>query len=223
MKKWLCMLLCMAMTTSAAPVWAAGNTEEDKATEAAAGDETAFVKSITADCELAPYGYRVTSFVLTVDSTADLMNLKADDFQMNNCVMDQMAHEVRNIPAKQVSFTENQVLIEVEPFYLKISGGGYGDPFTMTCTNENLDFGYDEAMAGIKCDTVDAFDLLESTSGSTTVPYWLYSPETQDEALPLVIFNHGGMNDAGEVAAIDAAPFIVSFAEEESQKNFRVM
>ena len=41
MKKWLCMLLCMAMTTSAAPVWAAGNTEEDKATEAAAGDETA--------------------------------------------------------------------------------------------------------------------------------------------------------------------------------------
>lgn len=219
MKKWLCMLLCMAMTTSAAPVWAAGNTEEDKATEAAAGDETAFVKSITADCELAPYGYRVTSFVLTVDSTADLMNLKADDFQMNNCVMDQMAHEVRNIPAKQVSFTENQVLIEVEPFYLKISGGGYGDPFTMTCTNENLDFGYDEAMAGIKCDTVDTFDLLESTSGSTTVPYWLYSPETQDEALPLVIFNHGGMNDAGEVAAIDAAPFIVSFAEEESQKK----
>ena len=122
MKKWLCMLLCMAMTTSASPVWAAGNTEEDKATEAAAGDETAFVKSITADCELAPYGYRVTSFVLTVDSTADLMNLKADDFQMNNCVMDQMAHEVRNIPAKQVSFTENQVLIEVEPFYLKICG-----------------------------------------------------------------------------------------------------
>ena len=42
MKKWLCMLLCMAMTTSASPVWAAGNTEEDKATEAAAGDETAF-------------------------------------------------------------------------------------------------------------------------------------------------------------------------------------
>lgn len=92
------------------------------------------VKSVVANCTSEPYGKAIHSFTFHVNSTQSVMNLTAEDFQCSHFVYDgNEVHKPFDAKALDVSFTQDTITVEVEPFYpdMSYTQEGY---WTMTCT-----------------------------------------------------------------------------------------
>ena len=176
------------------------------------------VKSVVANCTSEPYGKAIHSFTFHVNSTQSVMNLTAEDFQCSHFVYDgNEVHKPFDAKALDVSFTQDTITVEVEPFYpdMSYTQEGY---WTMTCTNSA--FNVDAASELTYSDpVVEAFDQFTETYGDATLDCYLYSPEDADGPLPLVIFNSGGTGISA-TGDLYGANFAVSFAKEGAQDNF---
>lgn len=176
------------------------------------------VESVVANCTSEPYGKAIHSFTFHVNSTRSVMNLTAEDFQCSHFVYDgNEVHKPFDAKALDVSFTQDTVTVEVEPFYpdMSYTTEGY---WTMTCTNPA--FNVDAASKVVYSDpVVEAFDRFTETYGDATLDCYLYSPENAEDPLPLVIFNSGGTG-ISTTGDLYGANFAVSFAKDEAQANF---
>ena len=132
------------------------------------------------------------SIELQVNDVRSLPDLSADDLMLSGCCMEAVSGTIGEYPAKNITFTNNSVIVEAEPFLIDKSNGENGEAFALNCTNDTLSFTYD-AITKISCPEYDAFTDEEITVGGTTLNYKLYTPASSTETpLPIVIYNHGG-------------------------------
>ena len=190
----------------------------DRASNTVLVGEPTEVESVVANCTSEPYGKAIHSFTFHVNSTRSVMNLTAEDFQCLHFVYDgNEVHKPFDAKALDVSFTQNTVTVEVEPFYpdMSYTQEGY---WTMTCTNPafNVDAAFEISYSD---PVVEAFDQFTETYGDATLDCYLYSPQNTEDPLPLVIFNSGGTG-ISTTGDLYGANFAVSFAKEEAQANF---
>ncbi len=185
------------------------------ATEAPSTDVT--IEKVVANCESEPYGKAIKSFTYYVDSTADLMDLTAEDFYGTYLCYDAMEYkDFFEGSALGISFTADTITVDVPDFYPNNSYGRDGY-WTFTCTNPA--FNIDATMEFEYSDNVvESFEEYELTYGDAVLDTYLYTPEGADEEgpLPLVVFNSGG-SGISTTGDIYGANFLVSFAKDDAQ------
>lgn len=177
------------------------------------------VESVTANCKSEAYGKAIHSFTFKVNSTASILDLTADDFELCDAVYDGMEiHDVFSAKATKVYFTADTMTVEVEPFYP-------GQSFTresywkLVCTDET--FSVDPATELIESDPLkDKFvtTTVNDAEGNWVIKYHLYTPEGDGKNMPLVFYNVGG---TGAIPSGDlygsGANFLMSFAKKDVQ------
>ena len=183
------------------------------------GGEILTVEKIVANCQSDPYGKAIHSFTYYVNSTKELLSLTADDFETVDCVYDAMEiHDYFDAKARNVSFTQDTVTVDIEPFYPNnsFSREGY---WAMNCTNEALKLDATTEVE-FKDQVVESFEQFTHTYGDATMDCYVYTPENAAENMPLLMFNSGGsgISITGDVYG---ANFAVSFAKEDAQAIMR--
>ncbi len=215
------MLSLAACSTPNAPAQTSGAPEQTTApqpmSEAPKEESSAplSVEKIVANCQPDPYGKAIHSFTYYVNDTKDLLTLTADDFETLDCVYDAMeTHEYFDAKARSVSFTQNTVTVEIEPFYPNnsFSRDGY---WSMNCTNEALNL---DATTEVEYSdpVVESFEEFTHQTGDATLDCFLYTPENATENMPIVIFNSGG-SGVSTTGDVYGANFAASFAGDEAQ------
>lgn len=160
--------------------------------QAEPASEALTLESITIHAKMTSFGKMAESIELQVNDVQSLLDLSADDFMLSGCCMEAVSGTIGEYPAKNITFTNNSVIVEAEPFLIDKSNGENGEAFALNCTNDTLSFTYD-AITKISCPEYDAFTDEEITVGGTTLNYKLYTPASSTETpLPIVIYNHGG-------------------------------
>ena len=172
MKKLIAMLLAAVLCLSLAPF--------------AFADDVSPIKGILVNAENRGFGKEATSVILTLDDTAEYQNLTAEDYSFNRVMIDKRASKETDMHPVSVTYTDTEIIFETEPFIVESSKRH----FSFTCTDERLNFVYAD-ITEISCPNVDLFTDEEITVGTYTMKYHLYSPDAA-EALPVVIYNHGG-------------------------------
>ena len=192
---------------------------DDMGTEVPAAEATAevTVNKIVANCTSEPYGKAIHSFTYYVDSTADLLDMTAEDFQGTYLCYDAMEYkDFFDAQATGIFFTADTVTVEVPAFYPNNSYGRDGY-WAFSCTNPAFDV---NATTEIEFSdpVVESFEEYTLTSGTATLDTYLYTPEGAEEAgaFPLVVFNSGG-SGISTTGDIYGANFLVSFAKDDAQ------
>ncbi len=183
------------------------------AAEPAAAEVT--VEKVVANCTSEPYGKAIKSFTYYVDSTADILNMTAEDFYGTYLCYDAMEYkDFFDAQALGVTFTSDTVTVEVPAFYPNNSYGRDGY-WSFTCTNPA--FNVDATMDLEYSDPVtESFEEYEISYGTAILDTYLYTPEGAEEGpLPLVVFNSGG-SGISTTGDIYGANFLVSFAKEDA-------
>lgn len=212
-KKIMALMMSAALMSSVLPVSVSAETEsETEATE----ESDSVVQKVVANCESDSYGRGIHSFTFYVDSTKDILDLAADDFETSGMVFDgNETHTYKGGKALNVTFTANTMTVEIDPFYpvSSFSRDGY---WTMTCTNPV--FSVDaETELEYSDPVVESFEQITLTSGNSTMESYLYSPEEAEGPLPIVVFNSGGTG-ISTTGDLYGANYAVSYAKEEAQK-----
>lgn len=160
-------------------------------------------KEIIANCTVENFGETAHSFDITVDESVDLKTIKAEDFIVENAIIDHGGTK-GNIKVKEVIINENTITIEVDDFLLVKSS-----ELEIICTsNEALSFKYSD-ISKISSPVADKFESKEYNG----LNYKLFSPEST-EALPLVIWMHGRGDNGLQLRTAKNATM---FAEDENQ------
>jgi len=175
------------------------------------------IEKVVANCTSEPYGKAINSFTYYVDSTADLLDMTAEDFMGTYLCYDAMEYkEFFDAPAEGITFTANTITVDVPTFYPNNSYGRDGY-WAFTCTDPafNVDATMDLEFSD---PVVESFEEYELTSGTAKLDTYLYTPEGAEEAgpLPLVVFNSGG-SGISTTNDVYGANFLVSFAKKDAQ------
>lgn len=160
------------------------------------------LKGIKANCTVKDFGETVQSFDVTVNEDIDLNTIKAEDFIIENAIINHGGVK-GNIKVKNIKINENTMTLTVDEFLLVKS-----PDLKVTCTsNEAIAFEYEDLI--ISSPVADKFESKEYNG----VNYKLFSPE-MTEAAPLVIWMHGRGDNALQLRTAKNATM---FAEDESQ------
>ena len=228
MKRLFCTLVASMISVAVFGLFASAS-ENDSADT----DEITAASAITAYCEPGTYGVSVSSFSIPVNDVSKYLTITPDDFSIKNAaVTDALWSD--ELKVTDVSFKDGWVLLDVEPFMLSCSRSDYmfwnmnkepdenglqfdfapGD-LEITCTaSEDLCFSYND-ISEVHTAIIDDF----SDEDANGTPYKLFTPQENGEALPLVVWNHGGgCSEYGRQIIDD--PFATSFADEHTQKYF---
>lgn len=160
------------------------------------------LKSITANCIVKDFGETVESFEVTVGENVDLTTIKAEDFIIENAIINHGGVK-GNIKVKNIEINGNIITLTVDEFLLVKS-----PDLKVTCTsNEAIAFEYEDLT--ISSPVADKFETKEYNG----LNYKLFSPEAT-EAVPLVIWMHGRGDNGLQLRTAKNATM---FAEDESQ------
>lgn len=161
------------------------------------------LSAIIANSTVENFGETVHSFDITVSEGVDLKTIKAEDFIVENAIIDH-AGTKGDIKVKEVIINGNTITIEVDDFLLFKSS-----ELEIRCTsNEELSFQYND-ITKIISPVADKFESKEYNG----LNYKLFSPENT-EALPLVIWMHGRGDNGFQLRSAKNATM---FAEDENQ------
>lgn len=174
---------------------------------------------ITVNTKNTSYGKEAHSITLSVSDSSAYQDLTAADFQIHNGLVDAMVFTKEDIELENVEINNNQITLTVHPFLIEASSVDVDFcDFYVDCTNDDLDFSY-QNINQVICPDVDQFTYGAVSYGDTSLPYMLYSPEAQDEPLPLVIWHHGG-GCTGLYGVLTDDDFTTSWATSEAQSKF---
>ncbi|MDO4460302.1 MAG: hypothetical protein Q4C42_09565 [Clostridia bacterium] len=168
------------------------------------------VTAISAQTHVEDYGQVVTSFELTFDGDIEVMALQACNFAVeNNLIHPVMADCSAGVTALEAA--AEKLTLTVDPFL-------YAKGFKITLVRDGaVDFTFTaEDVSEVKTDIVDTFEAGTSEGG---LNYRYYAPESE-EALPLVIWFHGGGEGGTDNSLqLTANRGAVCFAEPEYQEK----
>lgn len=160
---------------------------------------------IIANSTVENFGETVHSFDITVSEDIDLKTIKAEDFIIENAIIDQGGTKGK-IRVKEVSINGNTITIEVDDFLLFKSS-----ELKIICTsNEELSFQYND-ITKIISPVADKFEGKEYNG----LNYKLFSPK-ETEALPLVVWMHGRGDNGLQLRSAKNATM---FAEDQNQEK----
>ncbi|MEN8079387.1 prolyl oligopeptidase family serine peptidase, partial [Clostridioides difficile] len=166
------------------------------------------IEGIIANTTVKDLGETVENFEITVEDKVDLAGIKAEDFVIENAIVDHFGN-VGEIDVTELKVEGNKITLDVEDFLTIKSNGSMGDELKVTCTsNEALSFTYSD-ITKIVSPVADKFETKEYNG----LTYKLFSPET-DKALPIVIWMHGRGDNGLQLRSARNATM---FAEDENQ------
>lgn len=168
-------------------------------------DGKTIFSEIIANSTVENFGETVHSFDIKVSEGVDLKTIKAEDFIVENAIIDH-AGTKGDIKIKEVSINGNTLSIEVDDFLLFKSS-----QLEIICTsNEELSFQYND-ITKIISPVADRFESKEYNG----LNYKLFSPE-KSEALPLVVWMHGRGDNGLQLRSAKNATM---FAEDQNQEK----
>lgn len=201
-------------------ITASENTEDlNLKTEAEPLDENAItvdsnkenkILNITVNATVKDLGETVGSLEVVVEDDVDLTGIKAEDFVIENAVVDHFGN-IGDIKVNDIKVEGNTLVLSVDEFLTIKSDGSMGDELKVKCkSNEELSFTYSD-ITKIVSPVADKFETKEYNG----LTYKLFSPDS-DEALPVVIWMHGRGDNGLQLRSARNATM---FAEDESQKE----
>lgn len=168
------------------------------------------ILNITVNATVKDLGETVESLEVVVEDDVDLTRIKAEDFIIENAVVDHFGN-VGDIKVNDIKVEGNTLVLSVGEFLTIKSDGSMGDELKVTCkSNEELSFTYSD-ITKIVSPVADKFETKEYNG----LTYKLFSPDS-DEALPIVIWMHGRGDNGLQLRSARNATM---FAEDESQKE----
>ena len=168
-------------------------------------DDKIIFSEIIANATVESFGETVHSFDITVSEGIDLKTIRAEDFIVENAIIDQGGTKGK-ISVKEVSINGNTITIEVDDFLLFKSS-----ELKIICTsNEKLSFQYND-ITKIISPVADKFESKEYNG----LNYKLFSPK-KTEALPLVVWMHGRGDNGLQLRSAKNATM---FAEDQNQEK----
>ncbi len=162
------------------------------------------VMSVVVNAKVGDGALVVTSFDITVSDAEAIMNLKAEDFAITGNTSTRVLDSETGGFVTDYADDGIKVKIDGATIHMEVEPFKYDADWKVSCAKAAVNFAKED-VAEVKTLTLDEAERGEFTYAGLTRQYALYLPKNDDGSIkknvPIVIWNHGGGEYAGDIEA----------------------